>query len=389
MSLINWPSFTLEDKDRVLEVLDSSNLWRGNAKYLFELEHKFGTLHDAKYALATTSGTHALEIAIESAGIGFGDEVLIPAFTFIATATAVLMRNAFPIPVEVNLNNYCMDHTQIEKQITPRTKGIIPVHIAGHSCNMSEILKIAKKYKLAVIEDCAHSHGSSYKGKPLGSLGDFGTFSFQAIKTMTAGEGGLLITNNDSLWSKAYSFFNCGRVPDGSSYDHISLSSNYRMSEIQAALLVGQIDKLKKQIDKRRENVLYLNSVLESINGIFPQSRADFVTVQGYSMYMFRYKSEAFNCLSRDEFVHKLNQSGFPASKGYPVFFSASFFKNLYYKRNPLSFLPNRIDYDSFNLPIASTVSVEVIWLPHFFLFSDKGTLLNFGNTIKKIQNEL
>lgn len=194
------------DKAKVLDVLDSGNLWRGDGKYLFELENKFSRLQNANYALATTNGTHAIEIALAALGIGYGDEVLIPAYTFIATASAVIMRNALPVPVEVDKDTYCIDPEKIEEMITERTKAIIPVHIAGHACDMNKIRNIAQKYNLHIIEDAAHSQGSTYKDLGLGSIGDFGTFSFQAIKTMTAGEGGMLITNNEELKNKAYSF---------------------------------------------------------------------------------------------------------------------------------------------------------------------------------------
>lgn len=381
-----WPLIEEEDKKRVLDSLEQGNLWRGNGKYIFEFEQQFANLHSSNYALAVTNGTHALEIALEAAGIGYGDEVLIPAYTFIATATAVLMRNALPVPVEVNYGDFCMDPLRIEERITKRTKAIIPVHISGHSCDMDPIMDIARKYDLIVIEDCAHSQASKYKDRPLGSIGDFGTFSFQAVKTMTAGEGGMLIMNREDYWRKAYNFFNCGRQPEGPSYNHVSLSSNYRMSEIHAALLVGQINRIEAQINIRQQKVKYLNNLLQEIEGIVPQERAKYANHQGYSMYMFRYKKKYFNELSREDFINELNKLGFPAFRTYPVFYKTKFFENLYQRYQHFNLLPNKIDYADMNFPISEDIAEEVIWLPHFFLFSEDEELQHFKKAIELIQ---
>ncbi|HFJ9434358.1 DegT/DnrJ/EryC1/StrS family aminotransferase [Bacillus thuringiensis] len=383
-----WPIITEKDKKRVMECLEEGRLWRGEGKYLLEFEKAFAKMHDTKYSLAVTNGTHALEIALAALNIGPGDEVLVPAYTFIATATAVLMRNALPIPVEVNKDNYCIDPMSIEEMITPRTKAIIPVHIAGHACNMEEIMRIARKHNLKVIEDCAHAHGSKFKDKPLGSFGDFGTFSFQAVKTMTAGEGGMLITNNEQLYHKAFSFFNCGRTIDGNPYDHTIISSNYRMSEIQAALLVGQIDRLDKQITYRYESVSYLNEKLLGIKGIVPQIKENYAYKQGYSMYMFRYDGSQFKDVSKEKFIRILNEAGFEIRPTYPVFYETSLFKNLYVDNKHLDLLENKVDYKSFDFPNANMVSNNVLWLPHSFLLSDKARLDKFVDEIWKLKLE-
>lgn len=382
----NWPIITEQDKARVLEVLDEGNLWRGNGNYLFELEEKFAEMHGVSHALAVTNGTHALEIALEAVGIGYGDEVLIPAYTFIATATAVLMRNAIPIPVEVDAQTWCMDPKRIEEMVTERTKAIIPVHISGHACDMDPIMEVANRYGLNVIEDCAHAHGSSYQGRMLGSIGHFGTFSFQAVKTMTAGEGGMLITKDAEIWRTAYSFFNCGRQPDGPSYLHTSLASNYRMSEMQAALLVGQLNRLDAQIEQRTDQVQALNELLRDVNGLIPQGRASYVTKQGYSMYMFRYKSEAFGGMSRQSFIEELNRLGYPAFRTYPVFYTTELFDALYERYPHMGILEHKPDYSNYHFPISHEIADEVVWLPHYFLFSPREELVRFQQDLLYIQ---
>lgn len=386
--LKTWPIITEEDKKRVMECLEEGRLWRGESKYLPKFEEAFARMHNTKYSLAVTNGTHALEIALAALNIGLGDEVLVPAYTFIATATAVLMRNALPIPVEVDKENYCMDPLSIEKMITSRTKAIIPVHIAGHACNMEEIMRVARKHNLKVIEDCAHAHGSMFKEKYLGSFGDFGTFSFQAIKTMTAGEGGMLITNNQELYHKAFSFFNCGRTVEGNPYDHIMNSSNYRMSEIQAALLIGQIDRLDRQIAYRNESVKYLNEKLSNIQGVVPQIKEDYAHKQGYSMYMFKYDSTRFGYVDKENFIRKLNQAGFGIRPTYPIFYNTTLFKNLYEDNKQFNLLETKVDYKAFDFPNANEVSNNVVWLPHSFLLSDKAILDRFVDEVRKLKQE-
>ncbi|WP_175425258.1 DegT/DnrJ/EryC1/StrS family aminotransferase [Paenibacillus nuruki] len=378
-----WPIITELDKQRVLECLEEGRLWRGNAKYIFEFEKSFSELHGVDFCLSVTNGTHALELALESLGIGSGDEVLIPAYTFISTATAVLIRNAIPIPVEVCEDTYCINPLRIEEQITSKTKAIIPVHIAGHACDMDEIMKIAGKHNLYIIEDCAHAHGSVYKEKPLGSFGDVGTFSFQASKVMTAGEGGAFITKSKEVWEKASLIFNCGR-PMGATYDHLLLSSNYRMSELQAALLLGQIDRLKKQIETRNSNTQFLNKCVKNIDGIRPQQRKEYATVQGYSMYMFRYQKEYFNNLPREMFINYLIDNGIPAFKTYPIFFETSLFDNLKEKYTQFHHYNRDIQYSSDDFPISKKISEEVVWIPHYYLFHDQIDLERTAQIIRK-----
>lgn len=373
---------TDEDKQRVLECLESGNLWRGNGKYLFELEEAFSNLHQSKYSLAVTNGTHALEIALAALDISFGDEVLIPAYTFIATASAVLMRNALPVPIEVDRETYCINPKSINEKITNHTKALIVVHIAGHACEMDEIMKIAKENSIAVIEDCAHAHGSFYKDKALGSIGDIGTFSFQAIKTMTAGEGGMIVTSSKKLYEKAYSYFNCGRNVFGNPYEHKSIASNYRMSEIQAALLIGQINRLENDITIRSNIVKYLNEKLKGLPGISPQGRKEYASIQGYSMYMFKFCEDTFNGYSKQLFIEKMNTAGFPVRTTYPVFYKTKMFENLYKNNKQFQFIQNKIDYSKFHYESSDLISSKVLWLPHTFLLSDQKTIDKFIDLI-------
>jgi 3-amino-5-hydroxybenzoate synthase len=383
--MYQWPIITSEDKERVMECLDSGRLWRGDGKYIIECEAKLKQLHDVKYSLAVTNGTHALELALRAIGIRTGDEVLVPAFTFIASATAVLSCGAVPIPVDVDLNTFCMDVDKIEQSITKYTSAILPVHIAGHSCNMDPIMALAHKYKLAVIEDCAHAHGSEYKSKKLGSIGYIGTFSFQAIKLITAGEGGAIVTNSGTLYDRCYSTHNCGRVHNRPSYYHTSYASNYRISELQAALLVGQFDRFYPMAEEREKRVEILNTHMSTIPGITPQHRKKYATRQGYSMYQFLYDRPYFGNKSRERMIEILVKEGFPAFRAYPVFYKTDVFRKIRKEYPDFVNLVNMPNYETdFATPNSDNISAKGIWLPHYFLLSPKENLIRFINLIKR-----
>jgi HAD superfamily hydrolase (TIGR01509 family) len=382
-----WPVITEADITRVLACLESGKLWLGDSgPYLPELEQRFRSLHGTQYALALTNGTHALEIALASLGIRFGDEVLVPAFTFIASAGAALMRNAFPIPVDIDPKTFCMDPAQIEARITERTKAVMPVHWSGHSCDMDAILKIARDRDLVVIEDCAQAHGARYWDRPVGSMGSCGTFSFQAGKAMTAGEGGMLVTNDPDLYEKAWSFSNCGRLRGEASTHYFRLASNCRMPEMLAALLVGQIDRLRVQTARRLEAVALLAELLADVEGIAPQGRREFALDMTYSLYMLRYQASAFGGLSRSAFMRELEAQGFAPLPGHPVFYRANYFASLYQDHPQLALSPGAPDYATLGCPVAEAVSAEVVWFRHGLLLSSDAELRRLVATIQEIQ---
>lgn len=366
---------TKKDIENVMEVLETECLWRENGKFNKLLEEKFSNLHNASYALSCTNGTNALEAAFSALEIGYGDEVIIPAYTFIASASSILTRGAIPIPCEVNRDDYCIDPKSIESKISNKTKAILVVHISGHACDMDKINEIAYKYNLYVVEDSAHAHGAKYKERVLGGIGDISTYSFQAIKAMTSGEGGMILTNTLSLYHKLYSYFNCGRTLSNYSYDHVDVASNYRMSEMQAALLYSQCDRLLSEIKEREKNVRLLNELLENNTLIIPQKRKKYATRQTYSMWMFVYNSKVTN-KSIDEFLDFMKNNGYELRKTYPPFYKTKMFTEL--NNHPLfkkiENLPNYKDYYFEN---AEYISDNVIWIPHHFL-NNKDNIYDF-----------
>ena len=206
-----------------------------------EFERRFADYHEAKHGIAVVNGTVSLRVALLAAGIEAGDEVIVPPYTFLATATAVVEANATPIFADIELDTFNLDPRAIEAAITPRTKAIIPVHVGGLPVNMDAILDIARRHQLTVIEDAAHAHGAAYRGRRVGAIGQMGSFSFQSTKNLTSGEGGIILTNDDDLAERCRSIHNCGRIAGGAWYEHHVMGGNYRLGEFQGAILNAQM----------------------------------------------------------------------------------------------------------------------------------------------------
>ena len=379
----NWPYSNNRERELLNEVLTSGKWWRMAGNKVEQFEEEFARKHGVKYCLGVTNGTHALELVMTAFGIGKGDEVIVPAFTFISTATSVIYCNAIPVLVDVDEKTFCMSVEAFEKAITPRTKAVIPVHMAGHACDMDRICAIAKKHNIVVIEDAAHGHGGEYKNKKIGSLGDAAIFSFQNGKIMTCGEGGALVTNNKEIYEKAFLIHGVGRPKNDLVYEHSLLGSNYRMNEFQAAILLAQLERLDNMNKIRNENAAYLDQLLQEVKGITPQSNRKYATLVTYYMYMFYYDENEFNGLSRHEFVECLKSEGIPAFISFPVISETTFFKN-----NDFAHRIELYDRNSEEkLKNAKKISEQVVWLPHYTLLGDKQDIEEIVLAIKKIRS--
>ena len=238
-----------------------------SGEYVTEFEKLFGEFCGSKYAIATSSGTSALHLSLLAVGVGVGDEVIVPTVTFIATANAVSFTGATPVFVDSDYETWNIDVRGIEQAISSRTKAIIPVHLYGHPADMTPILDIAEKNKLAVIEDAAEAHGALYKGQKVGSFGDTGVFSFYGNKTITTGEGGMVVTDNDEIAEKIFILRNHGMHPKRR-YWHPVLGYNYRMTNIQAALGVAQMKRIDYIVDRKRRNAALYKNKLKDISGL-------------------------------------------------------------------------------------------------------------------------
>ena len=312
----SWPVFG-EKELRLLREVVESGVWGVGGKMKEKFERKFAELQDAKYALTVANGTLAIEVALRAAGIGKGDEVILPSYTFVGTASPVVYVNAKPVFVDIDPETYCIDPEAVEKAVTERTKAIIPVHVAGQPADMDRLTEIAETYNLTLIEDAAQAHCSEWDGRRVGAIGDMGIFSFQSSKNLNCGEGGAIVTNDDELYSLCWSIHNCGRELGGEWYRHVRLGGNCRMTEFQAAILLAQLDRLEEQSRRREENALYLTERLSAVSGVEPLKRLPKVTRHSYHLYIFRYLESEFEGLSRDRFIEALRAEGIPCSPGY------------------------------------------------------------------------
>ncbi len=314
-----WPVWDERDEKALLEVLHSG-VWSYNGPKEMEFDRLFAEYTGVKYAVSAANGTVTLQLALEALGIGVGDEVIVPGITWQATAASVIDVNAVPVLVDVLEDTWCIDPAAVEKAITPRTKAIIPVHLYGSFADMDAIMALAKKHNLYVIEDCAHKHGGEWRGRKAGSIGHIGSFSFQLSKHLTAGEGGIMTTDDPDLAERLDALRNCGRRPEGEPEVEVDKgagqyndegnfiqSGNYRITEFQAALLVEGLKRLPEQNRKRDENALYLNSLLAGMPGVRPMRRDERETAEAYFNFSFRYNKEEFKGLPVQKFREALS----------------------------------------------------------------------------------
>jgi dTDP-4-amino-4,6-dideoxygalactose transaminase len=313
-----WPSWRESWEPAILEVLRSGRWFRGSGEHVVEFEKAYANLLGAKRCLATASGTTALLVALHVMDVDAGDEVIVSPFTFIATYNAILVNKALPVFADTDPATLTMDPASVESRITDRTRAVLPVHIYGIPCDMDPINAVARQHRLAVIEDACQAWLAEYKGKKCGVLADLGCFSFQNSKHIPAGEGGAVTGDSDDLLDRCSAFHNCGRAVGNFKGDkpYFTRGGNYRMMQMQAVMLIQQIDKLVQETARRRENADYLSAQLKQIPGIQP-ARLPENSRPVWHLYPFRYNAEEFNGLSRDKFVHALNAEGIPSSAGY------------------------------------------------------------------------
>jgi len=317
----DWPIFDGTERANLLEVLESGKWWRGGGdaetSKVALFEQGFAAFQDAKHGVAITNGTQAIECALKAIGIRPGDEVICPAATFVATATACILVNAIPIIVDIDPANYQISPAAVEAAITDRTVGILPVHYGGYPADMASLQEIADRHGLWIIEDSAHAHGSTWNGQGCGSIGDIGCFSLQMGKTLTSGEGGICITNDDELAEKLFSFHHIGRFPGRPFYEHHIVASNLRMTEWQAAVALGGLERLEEQANTRDSNAKYLEAGLREIDGVSPIERDEWVTRWNFYFYHFKFQSEDFGGISRQRFVEALAAEGLGGGSGH------------------------------------------------------------------------
>jgi dTDP-4-amino-4,6-dideoxygalactose transaminase len=384
-----WPQYDEREEQALKEVLDSRVWWRTPGTKTLQFERDFAAYHGAKYGIAVTNGTAALEVVMAALGIGPGDEVILPDYTFVATASAVLFAGALPVLVDVTPDTYCIDPEKIEAAITPRTKAIAAVHVGGHPADLDRLGEIARRHNLALVEDSSHAHGSEWKGRKIGAIGDIGTFSFQASKLMTAGEGGMIITNREDLERLARSVHDCGRMPGEWFYSHFIYGSNYRLSEWQGAVLSAQLSRLDEQAAIRTRNAAFLDEALAEIEGITPQALDPRCTRNGHYAYIFHYDQSAFASLPTERFIEAFNKEGIPTQASYPPLHELAVFQSGEYRKR-LSPAAARQEHAflSASFPNTSRAAWETVWLPQPVLLGSEEEMAQVVDSVRKIQRQ-
>jgi dTDP-4-amino-4,6-dideoxygalactose transaminase len=378
----SWPQYDASDLNRLRQVVESRN-WGGYPfpnRWAFEFAGRFAHHHGARYGTAVANGTLALQAALQAIDLRFGDEVIVPAYTWDGTAAAILFAGGVPVFVDVREDTFCLDHTQVEAAITPRTRALLPVHLAMRFADMEALLELARRHNLAVIEDCAHAHGGQWRGQGAGSMGDLGCFSLQSSKLLTAGEGGMVITSRLDLHELVHSYTNCGRASATDQYQRRVVGSNYRITELQAALLIGQLDRLPAQTEIRARHAARLSEGLRRIPNVEPLPDDPRITRLAIYHYVFRYQPE--RPVPRDLFVEALDREGIPADGRFyePVYRSALF------PATPREFPQLPSDYSQVCCPVAERLAYEEsVWLPHFLLLGEAADVDDILTAIEKV----
>jgi len=342
-----WPALGDEDVSAVADALRSGRLTQLSGDAVTAFEEAFAAWNGASYCVATSSGTTAIHTALAALGIGPGDDVIVPAHTFIASATPVLHQRATPVFADVDPDTYCLSPESVAERITPKTKAIVAVHLNGHPADLDALLALAEPRGVAVIEDCAQAHGALYKGRKMGTLGRVGCFSFWEDKIMTTGgEGGAVITEDDALAARMRRIRHHGEGPvEGErAYYHLELGYNYRMTSMQAATGLVQLRRLDGYLEARRRNAAYLTERLPALAVVEPPAVAPYA-VHSYYKYVCRLPEDS---LDADTFVRAVAAEGVPIQRRYPT---------------PLPRQPVFADYGAPPCPVADRLAGELLTL--------------------------
>ncbi|MCC6126484.1 MAG: DegT/DnrJ/EryC1/StrS family aminotransferase [Pirellulales bacterium] len=383
----DWPIFGEEEEDTLVRALRSGKWGRQAGSEVAAFEREFAEYHRAKHGIAVVNGTVALRLALMAADIAAGDEVIVPPYTFMATASAVLETNAVPVFADLDLDSFNIDPAAIEAAITPRTRAIIVVHLGGLPVDLDAISDIARRRGLILIEDAAHAHGAEYRGRRVGAIGDLGTFSFQSSKNLTCGEGGIILANNEELAERCRSIHNCGRLPGRAWYEHFLLGGNYRLSEFQGAVLNAQWRRFDVQATARETNGKYLSQRLARIPGIVPQYRGPECTRHAYHLFAFRLLAEEFG-MSRERLLEALAAEGVPCSFGYPL---PLYRQPLFLDRTFGAYGGDAVsrplpDYRRENCPNCETICTsQGVWLEHRLLLGTREDMDDIADALEKI----
>ena len=378
-----WPQRGVEEETALLAAVREGD-WGG-----FPLPNRcserfardFAARHDSRHALCVANGTVSLEIALQALGVEPGAEVIVPAYTFEATAAAVLFAGCAPVMVDVLPHTYCLDPDAVSAAVGPRTQAIVPVHLAMTVADMDRLGELAVRHGLVVLEDCAHAHGARWRGRSVGALGDAGSFSFQTSKLMTAGEGGAVVTSDDGVMDQLYALANCGRQRPERAADVAVIGHNYRMTDLQATILSQQLARLDQQHQLRERRAAVLGEHLAGLPGIERLEIDERVTTQAIYQYVFRYREEVFDSVPRDAFVAALAAEGVPCDGQ----FYEALPRSALLRLDPVRY-PAWAAVEQPPCPVAERAAYrESVWLPHHLLLGSAKDVDQIAEAIAKV----
>ena len=389
----SWPYYNNTEAKGLLDVLYSSQWGRLGGPVTPRFEEEHSKMYGVKHSLGVTSGTSALYTMLGALGIGPGDEVIIPVYTFIATYNVVVLHYALPVIVDMDPDSFQIDPGKIEAAITKNTKAIMPVHIGGTPCNLDAILAIGKKHNIPVLEDACQAHLAEWKGKKVGNWGLGGGFSFQASKNLNSGEGGMVTTNDTDFYKGCFAFHHQGQASATASIVAAGAGtrgSNLRITEFQSSILLSQMTRLEEQAKIRNENALYLSSMLNEIPGMAPAKLYEGTTNSAYHLYMFKFDKEGFSGMSRAQFIKAMNAEGIHPATGYGQMdkdpyvtglTKSKFYQKIYGEKEMKRWL------ERINCPVNARVTDEnALWLVQTHMLGTRSQMEQIAEAARKIQ---
>jgi perosamine synthetase len=385
----SWPVADAREEDALVRVIRSGKWNRGENVSAFETS--YASLTGGKHCLATANGTSALITSLGALGIGPGDEVIVPPYTFVATINAVLLLRALPVFVDSDVETFQIDARKVEQAITGNTRVILPVHLGGSAADLDTILEIGRRRGVTVVEDACQAHLAEWRGRKVGTYGRTGCFSFQASKNLNSGEGGAILTDDEALIETCYRFHNNsrGRRNTGDDFSYRNIGANLRMTEFQAALFTAQMTRIEAQARTREGNAAYLTRLLQQIPGITPARMYEGCTRNAYHLYMFRYDPSRFAGLPRAAFLKALAAEGVPALSGYAPLNKEPFLEDT------LSGPGFRAIYSSARLdawraqnrcPQNDRLCTEAIWIVQTMLLGPRQDMDDIAEAVRKVQ---
>lgn len=356
LDLPAWPQFDDTERAGLLRSLEQGQWWRMGGSEVDSFEEEFAEYHGAQHALAVTNGTHALELALQVLGVEPGGEVIVPAFTFISSSQAAQRLGAVAVPVDVDLDTYCIDVDAASAAVTSRTAAIMPVHMAGQMSDMDALERLSADADVPLLQDAAHAHGARWRGKRVGELGSVAAFSFQNGKLMTAGEGGAVTFPDTELYEMGFLRHSCGRPRTDRLYKHQVAGSNFRINEFSASVLRAQLARLDGQIETREARSKVLAGLLADAPGVEPQGRDERCDRKPHYMAMFRLPGATEE--RRNAVVDALVARGVPAFAGFRAVYRCDAFWEVSSPDESVEAIAKRC-------PNSETLHAECVWLHH------------------------